>query len=385
MSKDYPRHPTKYPGVFFRIGKRLTSKGQKTEQEERIYYVVIKKNGQVIEERVGRQYADNMTPAKANNKRVAYIEGRETPKSIQRKNKKWVFDDIFTEWKQHYMLTRKIKKESKSLRSDIGKYTNHLKKIIGNKELSEITPLHINKIENKTAYLAPETRKHILGLIIRTSKFAVKRGLSEGIKINIDLPKVNSEVTEDLSPEEIKRLLKALKESDNVQVATMLKMVLLTGMRRGELCKLCWDDINWGKKFIRIKGPKGGTDQTIPLNDNTYKLLKDYPRTKSPYVFPGKTGNQLINPNEAAKKIMIAAKLPDSFRPFHGLRHVFASMLASSGQVDLYTLQKLLTHKTPKMTMRYAHLRDEALKRAAGVASDIIGQAMKPENDEATG
>jgi len=41
-----------------------------------------------------------------------------------------------------------------------------------------------------------------------------------------------------------------------------------------------------------------------------------------------------------------------------GLRHVYASMLASSGQVDMYTLQKLLTHKSPAMTQRYAHLRD---------------------------
>ena len=51
--------------------------------------------------------------------------------------------------------------------------------------------------------------------------------------------------------------------------------------------------------------------------------------------------------------------------PLHGLRHVFASTLASSGKVDMYTLQKLLTHKSPIMTQRYAHLRDDALKRAS--------------------
>jgi integrase len=52
-------------------------------------------------------------------------------------------------------------------------------------------------------------------------------------------------------------------------------------------------------------------------------------------------------------------------------------MLASSGQVDIYTLQRLLTHKSPVMTQRYAHLRDEALRRAADLAGDIIGQAVK--------
>jgi integrase len=50
-------------------------------------------------------------------------------------------------------------------------------------------------------------------------------------------------------------------------------------------------------------------------------------------------------------------------------------MMASSGKVDLYTLQRLLTHKSPSMTMRYAHLRDEALKSASNVAGDIITEA----------
>jgi hypothetical protein len=65
----------------------------------------------------------------------------------------------------------------------------------------------------------------------------------------------------------------------------------------------------------------------------------------------------------------------------HGLRHVYASMLASSGvQVDLYTLQKLLTHKSAGMTQRYAHLRDEALRRASDLAGDIITQAVNGQN-----
>ena len=62
-------------------------------------------------------------------------------------------------------------------------------------------------------------------------------------------------------------------------------------------------------------------------------------------------------------KIKKEAGLPKDFRPLHGLRHHYASMLASSGKVDMYVLQKLLTHKSPLMTQRYAHLRDEALRK----------------------
>ena len=44
--------------------------------------------------------------------------------------------------------------------------------------------------------------------------------------------------------------------------------------------------------------------------------------------------------------------------------------------MDLYTLQKLLTHKSAAMTQRYAHLRDDTLRRASDLAGDLIGQAM---------
>ncbi len=85
---------------------------------------------------------------------------------------------------------------------------------------------------------------------------------------------------------------------------------------------------------------------------------------------------------KAAKRIKENAGLPKGFRPLHGLRHLYASMLASSGKVDMvYTLQKLLTHKSPLMTQRYTHLRDDAMKRAADLAGDIIDDAMQGENN----
>jgi integrase len=56
-------------------------------------------------------------------------------------------------------------------------------------------------------------------------------------------------------------------------------------------------------------------------------------------------------------------------------------MLASSGQVDMYVLQKLLTHKSPMMTQRYAHLRDETLRKASTLAGNIIEQAATKAED----
>jgi integrase len=106
------------------------------------------------------------------------------------------------------------------------------------------------------------------------------------------------------------------------------------------------------------------------------ELLESHPRTGSPYVFPGRNGGKRVDINKQVGRIKAAAGLPKDFRALHGLRHVFASLLASSGQVDLYTLQKLLTHKSAAMTQRYAHLRDEALRRASDLAGDLLGQVM---------
>ena len=70
-------------------------------------------------------------------------------------------------------------------------------------------------------------------------------------------------------------------------------------------------------------------------------------------------------------RIKAKAKLRECIRP-HDLRHTFASRLASSGEVDIFTLQNLLGHKTISMTKRYAHLMDDALKRGICVADKVF-------------
>jgi len=90
------------------------------------------------------------------------------------------------------------------------------------------------------------------------------------------------------------------------------------------------------------------------------------------YVFVTKTSKPFVDICRRVNRIKRAAGIPDDFRALHGLRHVYASVLASSGQVDMYTLQKLLTHKSPLMTQRYAHLRDETLRQASTLAGNII-------------
>lgn len=223
----------------------------------------------------------------------------------------------------------------------------------------------------------PQTVKHVLSLLNRIVNYGVRKQLCTGLNFQIEMPSVSNAKTEDLTSDQLQKLLDEIEKDDHPHAGTMMKMALFTGMRRGELFKLKWKHIDFERGFINIIDPKGGPDQKIPLNDSARELLNSHPRTKSRFVFPGRDGRQRVNIAKQVKKIKEAAGLPDDFRPLHGLRHVYASMLASSGEVGMYELQKLLTHKDPKMTQRYAHLRDYALKKAGNVAGDLIKQATK--------
>lgn len=89
--------------------------------------------------------------------------------------------------------------------------------------------------------------------------------------------------------------------------------------------------------------------------------------------------------NHQIKAIKERVVLPKDFRALHDLRHHCASMLASSGKVDLYVLQKLLTHKSSAMTQHHAHLRDGALRGASDLAGELVNQTLEKKEEEDVG
>jgi len=373
------RHKTDYPGVFYREAKRIGRKGT-----EKVYYVVYKKAGKVHEEKAGRQHADDMTPARAVGIRADLIEGkrlsRKETRELEKAKKKaeagkWTIDRLWKEYKKN-------KPNLKGMKTYESAYNLHIKPNFANKEPKDILPLDIQRVKRKLLKKrSPQTVQHVLEQLRRIINFGVNNKLCQGIDFKIEMPQVDNIKTEDLTPEQLTNLLKAIAKEPDPYAGPLMKMALFTGMRRGELFRLKWDHLDFLRGFIYIVDPKGGPDQKVPLNDAVRELLDSLPRSKSPYVFPGRAGKQRTNIARPVNRIKKDAGLPKDFRPIHGLRHVYASMLASSGKVDMYTLQKLLTHKDPTMTQRYAHLRDEALKRASDLAGDIINGAIKEKKD----
>lgn len=99
-------------------------------------------------------------------------------------------------------------------------------------------------------------------------------------------------------------------------------------------------------------------------------------------MFTWRAGIRRGNISSMLKRVCEKAGLPETFRPLCGRRHSFASRPASSGQVSMYELQKLLTHSSPQMTQRYAQLHDDALRKASDVAGALFSAVQNVETGQ---
>ncbi len=137
----------------------------------------------------------------------------------------------------------------------------------------------------------------------------------------------------------------------------MVLLALNTGMRRGELFKLTWANVDTNTLTVAGTTAKSKKTRHIPLNDEALEILKQWRKQCSDgLVFPSADGTALNNIQTSWENLTKKAKVKD-FR-FHDLRHSFASNLVMAG-VDLNTVRELLGHGDIKMTLRYSHLAPE--------------------------
>ena len=382
MPKHQKYYKTSYPGVTY-----INSSGIGSNKIEKIYYITYRRNGKLIFEKAGRQFVDDMTPARAATMRGRRIEGKELPNKEKRiaekaakeaENSRWTINKLWDLYCENHP-------ENKSLSNEKLKYEKYIRSGLGKKEPCELVPLDVDRLRLKLQNKGKRTMAaRVLELLRRTVNYGIKRGLVPPINFKIEIPRLNNQTTEDLSPDQIRKLIEVLDADEDQTAANVMRLALFTGMRRSEIFKLRFDDIDFRRGFITLRDPKPGADETIPLSDAVREIFEKIQRDEqNEFVFPGRfPGQHLTDCRKSFARIAKAAGFPKGFRPLHGLRHVYASMIASSGKVDMYTLQKLLTHKSPIMTQRYAHLRDDALKRASEIAGNIIQEASQKKADQ---
>lgn len=247
--------------------------------------------------------------------------------------------------------------------------------IPSNHRMDQLTPSDINKILRRMRERGgrngngckPATIKHVLGLINRLYNWAWQNNLYNGENptAKIKPPKIDNQTTNTLSKPQMEQLLKVLENWKNKTAALLIKFALYTGCRKSEIFKLTWQDVDLEKKFIKLRDPKGQPID-LPIGQKVCDVLIEAEKLnrKSKYVFVNRFGEKRKHFAKTWGRIKQRARLPKEFR-FHDLRHTFASELISSGEVDLYRLQKLLNHQSPFMTQRYANLGDKPLREAA--------------------
>lgn len=279
---------------------------------------------------------------------------RETREGVIKptRKKKLLFKEIAEE------ALERSKARNASWYDDVNRSKDLLKEF-GSREAESIRPRDITswmdrfKVERD---LAPATVNKYRALLSSIFSYAV-----QGERLNMNpvrntkpLPVKNQRIRF-LSTEEENRLLDVCYGTRRIEVL----FALHTGVRQAAQFNLRWDEIRDGIAYF--PHTKNGEDQYVHLNSLTQSLLVVLPQN-SDYVFP-ESRTELLNNRkllwwyEALEKAGI-----ENFR-WHDLRHTFASRLAMKGN-NLRTIQEALSHKSPQMTMRYAHLSDTHMKDA---------------------
>ena len=175
----------------------------------------------------------------------------------------------------------------------------------------------------------------------------------------------NNEVVRYLALHEYQKLVEAAIEGP-WYLRPMIELAANTGMRRGNLLSLRWDEIDLAARMIRKTKTKNGKPLNLPMNRRVVEVLNELSlkqKGDSPYVFPHREGKHAGECIREAKNSFSAALERAGIRNFrwHDLRHCFASWLVMGG-ANLVAVQKLLGHRSLRMTLRYAHLSPDYLQ-----------------------
>lgn len=186
--------------------------------------------------------------------------------------------------------------------------------------------------------------RSVWGIPIRENPFAL-----------VDKPRISDARTRRLEPGEWGILKEACLRSRNPYILTMIEFAIETAMRRGEVLRLQWGDVDTTKRTLHIPIAKNGHARTIPLTGRAVELL-------DARKLEGATGTDKVFPTTedavkmAWRRVMMRASMPN-FR-YHDLRHEAISRFFELG-LSVTEVALISGHRDVRMLFRYTHLRAE--------------------------
>ena len=296
----------------------------------------------------------------------------------------------------------KIKVRPSSHQTYKGYIDNHIKPNIGNIPLEKLTTMDLQKfyrklltkgrverIESKEQPqgLSAKTVRNINQVISSAMDLAVAQKIIPANPTNAcELPKVEHQEMQTIPAEQLQAFL---DEARATGVYEMYYIELATGLRRGELLGLKWQDIDWKNGIIKVRRQVARVDgqiveaplktknsyRAVTISQQAIEVLKEQKRkTNDQYVFPSPNGGP-ISPdsvNNMLGRVLERAGIPKV--RFHDRRHTFATIALQNG-VDIKTVSGMLGHFSAGFTLdTYAHVTTSAQKEAAQAMGNILSR-----------
>lgn len=239
----------------------------------------------------------------------------------------------------------------------------------------------------------PYRANRVLSLLSKMFSLAMEWGWRSDNPVR-GIPRFHEDKRERwLTVDELRRIDIALDAYPDQRAANVIRMLLMTGAREGEVLKADWTQFDlkrgiWTKPSHHTKQKK---IEHVPLGADVLKLLHSMKQKAAGPLFPGTNGSARVTIRRPWVQVCKAAGLVEvltlkgkrrtinRYRPtlrIHDLRHTYASHLVSDG-VSLQVVGKLLGHTNPQTTNRYAHVADEALRKATNRFGEIFTAASK--------
>ena len=307
-------------------------------------------------------------------------------------------------WFEHYA---KVKVRPSSHQTYRGYIDNHIKPNIGKIQLEKLTSLDLQKFYKKLLEKGRvdriESRKQSNGLSAKTVR-NIHQIISSAMKLAQEQKLIASNPTEgcalprlehrEMQTLPVEQLQSFLREAKDSGVFELYYLELVTGLRRGELLGLKWEDVDLERGDLRVRRQIARISgevveaplktknayRTLPLAEDTVDILEAQRKKTgdSPWVFPSPTGGP-ISPDSVLHmlhRVLKRAGLPRV--RFHDLRHTFATLALQNG-VDVKTMSGMLGHFSAGFTLdTYAHVTTASQRQAAKTMGSILSGTLQP-------
>ncbi len=293
-------------------------------------------------------------------------------------------------------------KKPSTITTDRGRIERHIKPMLGRKKVRDVTRADIKRflqdvangktsIDQKTGLRGRAivtggrgTATRTVGLLGGIFSYALDSGLIETNPVHGVKRFADKKGQRYLSQQELAALGQSLAKGNeyglNPQALAILKLLVFTGARKGEIESLRWDAVDIQGGYLRLADSKTG-QKAIPLNAGALEILSEVPGlNSSPFVFPAYRGEGHYEGTPKVWSIIRNMAGLGDVR-LHDLRHSFAS-IAVSGGASLPIIGALLGHTDSATTQRYAHLHDDPLKAASEAVGRIIASALSSASDQ---